>query len=173
LRIIELIIDLGTIHQRRPIERGASAKVDDLGRGGPQCHKPDVQEKHIFGQKRKLGQKKKLARIFFGCFGSPYWSLTPPLPRNALYFSADRNIFCVSDVFTLDTVRTSEMGVCQTVDVGQVGGSNKSVFARTSFMDDPYDHQEKHYNCNNSKTGTLNRLPEHIIYSYLIVPTSV
>jgi len=52
----------------------------------------------------------------------------------------DRNIFCVSDVFMLDTVRTSEMGgrgmVCQTDDVGQ-GGSKKSVFARTSLMDDP------------------------------------
>jgi len=61
----------------------------------------------------------------------------------------DRNIFGISDGFTPDKVRTSEMGgrvgVCQTDDVGQ-GGSKKSVFGRTSLMDDPLQSKTSPYN---------------------------
>jgi len=86
------------------------------------CHQLDVHKQHIF------------------CVSGPYWSPKPPLVHGL----PDRNIFCVSDVFMRNTVRTfvnrAREGVFQTDDVvvGQGGGvSKKSVFARTSLTDDP------------------------------------
>jgi len=54
-------------------------------------------------------------------FDSSCWSSTPPPPWIAIYFGTEGNIFCVSDVFTLDTVRSSETGP-----------------GRTSLVDDPF-----------------------------------
>jgi len=65
----------------------------------------------------------------------------PSLP---VHGCPDRNIFCVSDVFTRYTVRTSEMegGVAVKRTKLDTGGgvSKKSVFDRTSLMDDPLLH---------------------------------
>jgi len=86
-------------------------------------HKPDVQ-KHFFLARNKLVWR----------FASPYWSPTP------VPWRPDCNIFCVLEVFTLDTVRTSEMGGGGSAKQTMLnrGGFEKSVFARTSLTDDPY-----------------------------------
>jgi len=61
----------------------------------------------------------------------------PPPPWIAIYFGSDRNIFCVSDVFTLDTVRTSEMGrgVCLPNGRCRTGREGQKV----SFWSDVFD----------------------------------
>jgi len=108
--------------------------VDDLGWGGgrgwPSTGRPET----FF----------LWPETIFLAFQESVLKFDPRLPP-PVHGRPDRNIFCVSDVFRLDTVRTSEMGrgggaVCQTDDVGQRdrgGGSKKSVFGRTSLMDDP------------------------------------
>jgi len=67
----------------------------------------------------------------------------PPRPQlsgsqNLLCFRVFTRVFTRLRTFTRDTGRTSEDGFffLQTDDVRQ-GGSKKSVFARTSLMDDP------------------------------------
>jgi len=95
-------LQLGAIHQRRPVWGGGSTRS---------------------GRPRTEG----------GVVG-----YTPPLPDHG---RPDCIIFCISEVFTCDTVQTSLYGwggVFQTDDVGQEGGGvQNSVFARTSLMDDP------------------------------------
>jgi len=79
-----------------------------------------------YGRPRTRGGVNRTSRngkqIAF--WGSVLESYTPPSTGVRI------NIFCVSDVFTCDTVRTSETrGICQTDDVGpEGGGCPKSQF---------------------------------------------
>jgi len=70
--------------------------------GGGVGHQPDVQKKKKF-------RKKIVGQIFFVGVSVVRIGVRHPLPPwIAIYFGPDRNIFCVSDVFTLDTVQTSD-----------------------------------------------------------------
>jgi len=58
---------------------------------------------------------------------SPYLSPTPP--PSPIHGHPDRNILCISDVFTRDTIQTSVDGggFFQTDDIGQGGGGGQKV----------------------------------------------
>jgi len=62
----------------------------------------------LFLNRRSFGHRLTISDDFFGQFGSPYWSPTPP---PLVHGHPDRNIFCISDVSTLDTVRTYRVDV--------------------------------------------------------------
>jgi len=125
----------------RGICGGVSAKVDDLGQEGGVGHQPDVQKKKLARKNIFLVRNTFFARFFFGVVSVVRIGVrhppTPPPPWIPICFGVDRNIFCISDVFTFYTVRTSEMGVgggCLPNERCWTGwGSKKSIFGSDVF----------------------------------------
>jgi len=66
-----------------------TAKVDDLGRWGGGRPSTERPEKNIFLARKNFFWQEK---IFFWCFGSPYWSPTPPPPWIAIYWQSSSQL---------------------------------------------------------------------------------